>query len=143
MENIGSSDVAAHSTWGFVLRVIENALQGDLVAIASTVITGLLALSFGWVLKKIYEHHREVSKLEKKHSLELQSKSDSHEKELSQLKLSHSSELEQLQQRYSALQQRLNEINQAAERGGVCKLEGRCRQDNDHSKFGCILCEQE
>jgi len=71
MENEVTTDVSASTAWGYLLRVLENAIQGDVVSIISTVITGLLAVGIGWVLKKIYEHHREMSALKDAHRVEL------------------------------------------------------------------------
>lgn len=71
MEGNEAADVSASTAWGFLLRVLENALQGDVTSIVSTVITGLLALGFGWVLKKIYEHHKVLTELKSAHKTAL------------------------------------------------------------------------
>jgi cellulose biosynthesis protein BcsQ len=119
MDNTETTDVTASSAWGFLLRILENALQGDLISIISTVITGLLALGFGWVLRKIYEHHKEMSDLREKYEKEIANLKAAHQHEVEVLTARSEAEIRLAREEVEKHQLLLERINRSVEGDGL------------------------
>lgn len=119
MENTETADVSATAAWGFFLRILENALQGDVVSIISTVITGLLAIGLGWVLKKIYEHHKDMSDLKEKHAIEIAKLRAKHQHEIEVLTARSAAEVGLAKDELEKLRSLFERINRSVEGDGL------------------------
>lgn len=119
MESTETADVAATTSWGFLLRILENALQGDLISIISTAITGLLAIGFGWVLKKVYEHHKVLAELKAKHVEDLNQLKRNHDAEKADLKGRHAEEVKKLREELAEYSGRLSRADDSVKGDGL------------------------
>lgn len=119
MEEVNSTDVAASGWWGYLLRTIENALQGDIPAILATVATGLLATGLGWVLKKIYEHHRELAKVRDAHRTELSTLREENAAAVALLKDQYEQSTSAIKAELAGWVERFNSISKSVEGDGL------------------------
>ena len=99
---------AESSVWQFFPRLFDALLSGDLIAISGVVITGLISTGLGWLLKKVYDHHRILNELNKKH-----------EQKLRELKEHYEAQIRALRSKIHELKSRIEEANEAVEGGGL------------------------
>lgn len=102
MDGSIAEESSTGTIWGYFSRIIENALQGDIEAIISSVLTALLAVGLGWLFKKVYEHHKQLSDIKTAHTRQIQEIEEKHKSELTSLVQQHNAKVYSLNETHSA-----------------------------------------